>query len=69
MGKSIDFKGLIIHVVVNFMHKPLRLKMVAVPRPKTGRFYRCLVNKIGEIKRKFIGKTQLSTGAMRRENV
>lgn len=28
-----------------------------------------LVNKIGEIKRQFIGKTQLSTGAMRRENV
>ena len=28
-----------------------------------------LVNKIGEIKRKFIGKTQLSTGAMGRENV
>lgn len=28
-----------------------------------------LVNKIGEIKRKFIGKTQLSTGAVGRENV
>ena len=69
MGKSIDFKGLIIHVVVNFMLKPLRLKMLAVPRPKIGRFYRGLVNKIGEIKRKFIGKTQLSTGAMGRENV
>ena len=28
-----------------------------------------LVNKIGEIKRQFIGKTQLSTGAVGRENM